>query len=420
MQTTRVQLIAALLLIGCLPIPTPLGSLYLIEPFLYVLAMHAAASRRRRLEVPTICLFALAIPVGALVHAGAGLRGEWPDVIDGTRAVLLVTSGILYIANNHLTSFDWRKIVGYMGPGMAILVIVERVVGITWNQNSSAALIAARASGPLGPGPTASLILAAVYLATSLHRWPSFAISVAGLFLLASRAHLIAVAVLIFWEFRPSRFNARIAIRLGALTLIALVLFPYARTRLIHAATISESRRSRTEVWSAALDQTSPLKSVIGIGPGAFRYEVPQVRAVIVYAHSQYITLWLEEGVIGMVVTGAVIYFALRYGRKNDALGLAVAVLVACVFGEFLLSTAVPAAIGAVFVWAVLLVPGISEPAGPLPVNVRKIARHLLSSDPQVARLTSAKQPHSASVVALMPDSPPYRGASWCPDHETI
>lgn len=348
-----------------LPIPIPAGTLYLAEPVLYAAAANTAVRQRFKARFPHFALGAtVAVVLAVMVAVLVGRHGGLGHAQHQFRAVIVLTAGIIAVSNTRRPPALLIRLVADVACGLAILLAVERVTGLVWDHSKLFATVdrSYRVSGPLGPGHTASILLAGLYVTVRTRRTLATGLILAGMLLVASRAHLIGTAVMLSWAFLAGRLTRRQIVSLFATGLAAWALVPSGVARLLDAATGTERNRSRLVVWEAVFDQTSWADFWVGLGPGGFSIELSSI-ATASFAHSQYLTAWVDWGVIG--IAGLVVVVAGLWHRstRTGTRPLVVGWLTAAIFGEFVYGPTVPGNLGALACWTVALTPVVTARA---------------------------------------------------------
>lgn len=339
-----------------MPITTPVGTLYLAEPMLVaaaavVLLRHGGAVRVPRV-VPALLLLLATLAATVVVghYDGLGYVGHQ------MRALTDLIAGVLVIANLRRD----RAVIWAAFNRMCLLLVAalvfERITSYTWDASKLFADIdrSYRVSGPLGPGATANVLFAGTYVAVSRRRWPTAALMVVGMLLLASRAHLVAIAVLYVGLAVAARLKPRQLIAGALAGGVAAFLVPGGVQRLLAVTQGAEQRRSRGDVWGQVFADTTWHDLWFGLGPGNF-VNFPNSRTVTYQAHSQYLTPVVDLGLIGLGCLAAIVLGLWHRARRTGTVPFLAAWLVASIFGEFVFAPTVPLCLGALPAWLVVM-----------------------------------------------------------------
>lgn len=362
---------ASLMLALIIPLPTPIGRIYLAEPAIY-LAMLLVFARSPNLRLPVHAVAAVVLAVIATADLVTGV-GAAPSLAQAqVRAAALFAGTVLVLWNAPGLAVRIVSALPAFALGVTMMCAIEALGLYVWLPENSIGYVGdrVRVLGPLQPGPTAMLLLPALYLALRSRRLGWSGACLTGILITGSRAHLLGAVVFFAVAFRPQKFDRRsigamlIAVAVGVSTPIGLA-------RIVGALT--GDRGGRLEIWRAGIAELT----LWGKGPGGFIFDRP-AGGTITYTHNQYLTPVVNYGLIGLIVTIALVGSALRMCSRRHMLPLFAGSAVAAMFGEFLFGASVAGAIGAVPLWAILAVPvqGLSVASRRLPGR-----RHELHSD---------------------------------------
>lgn len=348
---------AVLALLAIIPITTPVGTLYLAEPMLFggavvTLLRRAGSTSLPPRLVPPLVLLALTLAGSVVVghYSGLGYVGHQ------LRALIDLGSAVVLIANLRVDVAVVHRALLRMCVLLVGALVFERITSYTWDATKLFADVdrSYRVSGPLGPGATANVLFAGAYVAISRRRWPTAAILAVGMLLLASRAHLVALAVLYVALALAARLKPRQLVAGALAGGAAALLVPGGVSRLLAAAQGSEQRRSRGAVWEQVFADTTWGDIWFGVGPGNFVH-FPNSRTVTYQAHSQYLTPIVDVGLIGLTCLVVVVLGLWHRARRTATVPFLVAWLAASVFGEFVFAPTVPLMLGALPCWLVVM-----------------------------------------------------------------
>jgi hypothetical protein len=351
-EATWTFLAAALLF----PLRTPVGALYLIEPVIILLAMGQVLGGRK------LVIHKLAVPLTGLLIYGLAFflvdGADQPPAMNQLRGLVVATAATVAIAS-------WRSIdYAWFIRGSLAVVLLSCLEVATQSPLIAGAAVGylsegqARVLGPFGPGPAATVVMIGLYSAVRARRWPTGAVLLLGIFLLASRTHVLGVVAMVVAASisRTQRLPSRIALVAGgAAVSIGIVLAAdvnvFVRRSIMISAT---SASSRTELWALAVDA---IRSNWLLGAGPAQPALSIAGTSVHYAHSQYLTPLMHFGVAGLLLSGAALLILCRslFARGHGA--LAFGFLVIAVFGEYIVPASALLAIGSVFVVATVRLP---------------------------------------------------------------
>lgn len=362
--------VAVVIVVCLLPIsfhgagPTFSGTFFLAEAVLAGMAARALLLGPRTVvsgaSIAALCLLLL-----GLTYITVGLSGDARSAFSVIRASFDLFAFCVSIDNFKRVAERLLSALPWVGALLTLLLVLEFLGYVTWPRSSTVGYIGStlRVAGPLGPGPTATILVCSAYLGLrrQLHVLPL--ICFFGLALSGSRAHYIAAGILLL-VLSMSRFKKyHRYIYLAAAVVGALfAVYPGLWDRVVAASDFNTASQ-RTDLWQHALQQVS----LLGNGPAGFSYVEQgvgsQTSVVVGYTHNQLLTLLDYYGLIGIAVGIAVIIW-LWTRRRHRA--LLVAILASCVFGEFLIGPTAVHALGSMAVWLMFLGDRSSDDAAPV------------------------------------------------------
>jgi hypothetical protein len=351
-EAIAVFLAAALLV----PLGTPVGTLYLVEPVVIIVAMVQALGAKK----PVI--HKLAVPFIGLVIYGSVFvlvdsAGE-PAALNQLRGLVVATAVTVAIASWRSISYAW-----FVRAGLAVLLLscVEVATQSPLIPGAAVGYLSegqARVLGPFGPGPGATVVMIGLYCAVRARRWPTSVVLLLGILLLASRTHVLGVVAVVVAAStsRTQRFSYRLALVAGGIALsIGIVLVADVNVFVQRSIMISSaSASSRTGLWALAV---ASLQSNWLLGAGPAQPALSVAGTTVHYAHSQYLTPLLHFGLAGLVLAGAALFVLCRTLLTRGHGPLAVGFLVIAIFGEYIVPASSLLAIGSVFVLATVRLP---------------------------------------------------------------
>lgn len=350
-----------LALAGMIPLHVSAGTVYLVEGLvpIGIVVLLVSPKVRAAPSRPRAHLIALAsLAIYAVVQILIGWHGRWEAGFNEVRALgltfLMAWLGLLL--NRRFTSERIEQAVVFLGLGLTTLVVLEGLgapvptTGISTGWLSSEVQ---RIEGPLGPGPTASLILVAAGIAYSRYRYLSLIVLVVGLLGTAARAQAVGLVPLLALAIRRQDLSLRWWLWGSAFVAsMVLLLRTQMSSHLERLTAIASSEHTRDDLWREAIGSIEALSFVFGHGPAA-----PELTSsgggAATFAHNQFLTLALHYGFLGIVASVVVLYVLWGMSRQGGGghraifIGYAVTLL----FGEFLVGASVSLAAGSLALW---------------------------------------------------------------------
>lgn len=361
---SRVHLRALLMSAGLagsvLPIPTPAGTLYLLEAVVIVRALHILVREPRRVRIGLATAAMIALVAMLVAQVVVGLHGPAMGTIHNVR-VLVEFACALLLAD---ADPSFRRVVVKNLPWIGLSTVAA--MGVEWwighplvvGESASAYdETSNRIMGPLGPGATATLLLCAIVVAA--HRMPKVApLLVLGVLMTASRAHLFAMAiVLVVYVLRTRRA------RLPAVVAIAgswWLLSRFEPGTINRFTGYTKDADDRYALWHEAwLDITQHW--VWGVGPANLWGNLTGNTGLPGFPHNQYLVLPVFAGIIGWIVTWVVLVTFVARARSAELFLFSIGMLVAAVFGETIIPVIAGTGVAATVQWMLISTPGWSR-----------------------------------------------------------
>ncbi len=348
----------SLMVFAILPLHLSGITLYPAEPILILSAVFALVTthRVRHFDIAIALASFAALAATYLLGGRGGPEAQSVTVLRS--AVDVAAAALLFSAAPRLAS-RLASALPAMGVLVAVLVIAEFVGVLRFHPDTVDAYVGniPRIFGPLGPGPTSTVLLAATYLALRQHRRGQPLIAILGIAILAARSHYIALAILaLFMAGRHFRTYARRYAIGGLLFLAFLFRYPAFRSRLL-AIFSHDVTTQRTTLWRQALGHFT----LVGMGPAGFVYRelsLPSgAQPVAVYTHNQYLTWITYFGLLGGLLGAALLWTTFKVAWKTSTLPFAVSLFAASIFGEFLWGPTPSLALGAAVFWLTIMAP---------------------------------------------------------------
>lgn len=325
-------------MLSCFPVNLPWGTAYpgeitLIVCAVRVLGIHMVRSRVSPSTFAAVTLLAALSFVSLLTQVPAAFL---------LRALVVFVCG-LFLIDNIPSRERWLRAIPPAAVGCLIMILLEIWTGLPLIRGASRGFLdagEARILGPLTPGPTAALLLVALYLAIRSRAILLGLLLSLGIFATGSRTHLLAMIIMFALLSLKSGIRAMLTAGTTVLALgAASVVWPAMRDRLLAE---DPTYGGRSQVWREAVVEIRavwPHGQLTGLMNGPYQ------------THQQILSFALLGGLVGSILAIFLLLCFLQRSWSSSTLSLAVPLLMSAMAGEYLVPITPVASLAAIAAW---------------------------------------------------------------------